>query len=192
MHGAPPCLVEQPDGDAGELDNADVAVDPAGVLGRVDVPDGRADDPVAGQDVDGLGERGVRGDLHQLGAVEGVREGRDGDAVEAAVELVAVAQLPLLHVQAVPDVLHAHADLRLGAPRPRAPVRGRLRLGTTLLRPRPHRLHGRLASPLCSLPGGAATPSRLLLLAAALSSFIHVMRYPLANSYFGPWLAPDN
>jgi len=176
--------VEQPDGDAGELDDADVAVDPAGVLGRVDVPDGRADDPVAGQDVDGLGERGVGGDLHQLRAVEGVREGRDGDAVEAAVELVAVAQLPLLHVKAVPDVLHAHADLRLGAPRPRAPVRGRLhhrRLRRELLRPRPHRLHGRLASLSLAtrcfyLPAGASASPRhvhvlfLLLLAAAFLS----------------------
>jgi hypothetical protein len=130
--------VEQPDGNAGELDDADVAVDPAGVLGRFDVPDRRADDPVPREGVDGLGERGIGGDLHELVAGEGVREGRDGDAVEAAVEPVAAAELALL-VEAVPDVLHAHAQLRLGAPRPRA----RLRLRPLLL-PRTRRLHGSL------------------------------------------------
>jgi hypothetical protein len=130
--------VEQPDGNAGELDDADVAVDPAGVLGRFDVPDRRADDPVPREGVDGLGKRGIGGDLHELVAGEGVREGRDGDAVEAAVEPVAAAELALL-VEAVPDVLHAHAQLRLGAPRPRA----RLRLRPLLL-PRTRRLHGSL------------------------------------------------
>lgn len=136
-------MVEQPDGDAGELDDADVAVDPAGVVGGVDVADGGGDDPVARQDVDGLGERGVGGDLDHLRAVERVRERRHRDGVEAAVEPVPVAQLRL--VQAVPDVLHPHPDLRLRAP-PCAPQRALHHplLPPPLLLLRPHlppRLH---------------------------------------------------
>jgi hypothetical protein len=42
------------------------------------------------------------------------REGRDGDVLEAGVELVGRRQLRLRHL---PEVLHPVADLRLGAPR---------------------------------------------------------------------------
>jgi hypothetical protein len=108
-----PCGGAEPDGNAGELDDADVAVDPAGVLGHVDVPDRRADDPVDGLEVCGKDATGMLS--------------------KQAVEPVAAAELALLLVEAAPDVLHAHAQLRLGAPRPRARLR---------LLPRMHRLHG--------------------------------------------------
>lgn len=48
-------LMKNPDNDPGELDDPDVSVDPAGIIGSVDVDHGRAEDLVIGQYFDSLG-----------------------------------------------------------------------------------------------------------------------------------------